>query len=91
MSTSGNPVNLEEEDDPHIGAVLLKMFLRDLPEPLLTFPGHSKILSMAGGCGYSVGGVALVCGKGLCVFNRCAWLMCTASDLCTMCMEILCC
>jgi Rho GTPase-activating protein 1 len=43
----GNPLCLADYDDPHIAAVLLKMFLRDLPEPLLTFPVHGKILEMA--------------------------------------------
>lgn len=31
-------------DDPHIAAVLLKTFLRDLEEPLLTFDLYEEVL-----------------------------------------------
>lgn len=33
----GEDVEFEPEDDSHVAAVLLKKFLRELPEPLLTF------------------------------------------------------
>lgn len=35
----GHTVSLYNFDDPHLAAVLLKKFLRDLPEPL--FPEHT--------------------------------------------------
>ena len=33
-ATSGHPVSLSAFGDPHIAAVLLKMFLRQLPDPI---------------------------------------------------------
>lgn len=34
MSTEGHVVSLDTFGDPHIAAVLLKKYLRDLPEPI---------------------------------------------------------
>ncbi|XP_063302795.1 rho GTPase-activating protein 8 isoform X1 [Pelobates fuscus] len=42
----GKPVNFDESDDPHIPAVVLKSFLRELPEPLLTFGSYQRILEI---------------------------------------------
>jgi Rho GTPase-activating protein 1 len=39
----GLPVDFLEYNDPHLAATTIKMFLRELPEPLLTFPLHSQI------------------------------------------------
>lgn len=35
-------------NDPHLAATTLKMFLRELPEPLLTFSLHSQISQLKG-------------------------------------------
>lgn len=50
----GEPVDLYEYADPHLAATLLKMFLRELPEPLLTFALHSKISQLKGTCLFTV-------------------------------------
>ena len=42
----GKEVDLFEYGDPHVAAVLIKLFLRDLPEPLLTFQAYSKIVGI---------------------------------------------
>ena len=44
----GVPVDFESYADPHLTATILKMFLRELPEPLMTFNLHSKIASLRG-------------------------------------------
>ncbi|XP_022241435.1 rho GTPase-activating protein 1-like [Limulus polyphemus] len=41
----GKPVNFEEHGDIHVAAVMIKSFLRELPEPLLTFDLYDDILS----------------------------------------------
>lgn len=43
--SAGERVDLFESADPHMAAVLIKMFLRELPEPLLTFRAYSKVMS----------------------------------------------
>ena len=35
-------------NDVHLVAVLLKLFLRELPEPLLTFAAYSHIMELKG-------------------------------------------
>lgn len=42
----GKPVNFEEYEDVHVAAVILKTFLRELPEPLLTFALYGQILDI---------------------------------------------
>lgn len=39
----GKEVDFSVYNDPHLVATILKMFLRELPEPLLTFSLHSRI------------------------------------------------
>ncbi|XP_067110832.1 rho GTPase-activating protein 8-like [Osmerus mordax] len=39
----GKPVSFEEYGDVHVAAVILKTFLRELPEPLLTFPLYGSL------------------------------------------------
>ncbi|XP_051814510.1 uncharacterized protein LOC110970939 isoform X7 [Acanthochromis polyacanthus] len=39
----GKPVNFDDYEDVHVAAVILKTFLRELPEPLLTFRLYSCI------------------------------------------------
>lgn len=39
----GQVVSLDSFDDPHLAAVLLKMYLRDLPEPLFPEPLYPVI------------------------------------------------
>lgn len=40
---SGKPVSFEQYSDVHVPAVILKTFLRELPEPLLTFTLYNQI------------------------------------------------
>ncbi|XP_029455943.1 rho GTPase-activating protein 8 isoform X5 [Rhinatrema bivittatum] len=42
----GKPVNFDEYGNIHIPAVILKTFLRELPEPLLTFECYNEILGI---------------------------------------------
>lgn len=42
----GKPVNFEQYNDVHVPAVILKTFLRELPEPLLTFRVYSQVLEI---------------------------------------------
>ncbi|XP_074554088.1 rho GTPase-activating protein 8-like [Halichoeres trimaculatus] len=39
----GKPVDFDEFSDVHVPAVILKTFLRELPEPLLTFRVYSQV------------------------------------------------
>uniref|UniRef100_A0A3Q3NDY4 Rho GTPase activating protein 8 n=1 Tax=Mastacembelus armatus TaxID=205130 RepID=A0A3Q3NDY4_9TELE len=39
----GKPVDFEQYDDVHVAAVILKTFLRELPEPLLTFRVYTQV------------------------------------------------
>ncbi|KAM4899418.1 rho GTPase-activating protein 1 [Sylvia borin] len=41
----GVPVDFQEYEDVHLPAVILKTFLRELPEPLLTFGLYSHVVS----------------------------------------------
>ena len=40
--------------DIHLVAVLLKLFLRELPEPLLTFDAYSHIMELKGLYNYNI-------------------------------------
>ncbi|XP_068128032.1 uncharacterized protein [Hyperolius riggenbachi] len=42
----GKPVNFDEYGDVHIAAGILKTFLRELPEPLLTFDSYRPVLEI---------------------------------------------
>ncbi|XP_072234104.1 rho GTPase-activating protein 8-like [Leuresthes tenuis] len=44
----GKPVDFEQYEDVHIPAVILKTFLRELPEPLLTFRVYSQVQEILG-------------------------------------------
>lgn len=41
---TGKKVNFEELGDPHLAAVILKLFLRELVEPILTFDLFNDII-----------------------------------------------
>uniref|UniRef100_A0A8C7K913 Rho GTPase-activating protein 8-like n=1 Tax=Oncorhynchus kisutch TaxID=8019 RepID=A0A8C7K913_ONCKI len=43
LYNQGKPVMFEQYGDIHVPAVILKTFLRELPEPLLTFPLYHQI------------------------------------------------
>lgn len=43
--SSGVPVDFQQYEDVHLPAVILKTFLRELPEPLLTFGLYSHVVS----------------------------------------------
>ncbi|KAL0625510.1 Rho GTPase-activating protein 8 [Plecturocebus cupreus] len=43
---AGKPVNFDDYGDIHIPAVILKTFLRELPQPLLTFQAYEQILGI---------------------------------------------
>ncbi|MGH0171866.1 UNVERIFIED_CONTAM: hypothetical protein FKN15_061789 [Acipenser sinensis] len=42
----GKPVNYDDYDDIHVPAVILKTFLRELPEPLLTYDLYEQVHSI---------------------------------------------
>ncbi|XP_076412577.1 rho GTPase-activating protein 8 isoform X1 [Peromyscus maniculatus bairdii] len=42
----GKPVNFDDYGDMHVPAVILKTFLRELPQPLLTFQAYEQILGI---------------------------------------------
>ncbi|KAM6987122.1 rho GTPase-activating protein 8-like [Aplochiton taeniatus] len=44
----GKPVDFEQFGDVHVPAVVLKTFLRELPEPLLTFRLYDQVLDIVG-------------------------------------------
>lgn len=44
----GEQVNFFEMDDVHLAAVILKTFLRELPEPLLTYKLYNDVVSFHG-------------------------------------------
>lgn len=44
---TGTPISFEEVNDVHLTAVILKTFLRELPEPLLTFNLYSYVVSFS--------------------------------------------
>uniref|UniRef100_A0A3Q1GZ58 Rho GTPase activating protein 1 n=1 Tax=Acanthochromis polyacanthus TaxID=80966 RepID=A0A3Q1GZ58_9TELE len=44
---SGGTVDFREMEDVHLAAVILKTFLRELPEPLLTFQLYNDIVNFA--------------------------------------------
>ncbi|CAH8650781.1 unnamed protein product [Schistosoma rodhaini] len=48
LYNNGETVDLRDYDDPHLAAVLLKSFLRELTEPLLTFELYDEILNTSG-------------------------------------------
>ncbi len=41
----GEEVSFSQLDDVHLAAVILKMFLRELPEPLLTYQLYNDIVN----------------------------------------------
>lgn len=43
----GTPVNFQQYDDVHLTAVILKTFLRELPEPLLTFNLYNYVVGFS--------------------------------------------
>ena len=47
MFNEGKPVNFDVYDDVHLPAVLLKTFLRELKEPLLTFGIFNGVVAMS--------------------------------------------
>ena len=57
----GKPVNFDDYGDVHLPAVILKTFLRELPQPLLTFEAYEQILEITSmyppGCQPGVPGV----------------------------------
>ena len=44
----GEKVEFREYSDVHLAAVLIKLFLRELPEPLLTFKAYDTITELRG-------------------------------------------
>ncbi|CAL8323477.1 unnamed protein product [Lota lota] len=44
----GKPVSFQQHGDVHVPAVILKTFLRELPEPLLTFAPYQQVLDITG-------------------------------------------
>ncbi|XP_027622556.1 LOW QUALITY PROTEIN: rho GTPase-activating protein 8 [Tupaia chinensis] len=46
LYNQGKPVNFDDYGDIHVPAVTLKTFLRELPQPLLTFTAYEQILEL---------------------------------------------
>ncbi|XP_045867154.1 rho GTPase-activating protein 8 isoform X1 [Meles meles] len=46
LYNQGKPVNFDDYGDIHVPAVILKTFLRELPQPLLTFRAYEQILGI---------------------------------------------
>ncbi|PNJ37293.1 PRR5-ARHGAP8 isoform 1 [Pongo abelii] len=46
LYNQGKPVNFDDYGDIHIPAVILKTFLRELPQPLLTFQAYEQVLGI---------------------------------------------
>lgn len=46
----GKPVNYDDYDDVHVAAVILKTFLRELPEPLITFRAYGHVQELLSEC-----------------------------------------
>ena len=46
-STTGEDVNYAEYKDPHLVANLLKIYLRELPDPLLTYALYPRFVEAA--------------------------------------------
>ncbi|XP_074128248.1 rho GTPase-activating protein 8 isoform X1 [Sminthopsis crassicaudata] len=46
LYNQGKPVNFDDYNDIHVPAVILKTFLRELPQPLLTFEAYEQILTI---------------------------------------------
>ncbi|XP_054878052.1 rho GTPase-activating protein 8-like isoform X1 [Poeciliopsis prolifica] len=46
LYNQGKPVNFDLYQDVHVAAVILKTFLRELPEPLLTFRVYGQVLEL---------------------------------------------
>ncbi|GAB1299686.1 Rho GTPase-activating protein 8 [Apodemus speciosus] len=46
LYNQGKPVNFDDYGDMHLPAVVLKAFLRELPQPLLTFQAYEQILGI---------------------------------------------
>lgn len=46
----GEQVNFFEIDDVHLAAVILKTFLRELPEPLLTYNLYDEVVTFHSEC-----------------------------------------
>lgn len=55
LNVPGKPVNFDLYGDPHVPAVVLKTFLRELPEPLLTFRVFGPVQELLGECGHVTG------------------------------------
>ena len=45
---AGEKVEFHEQSDVHLAAVLIKLFLRELPQPLLTFESYDSITQLKG-------------------------------------------
>lgn len=46
----GKPVNYDDYGDVHVAAVILKTFLRELPEPLITFRAYGRVQDLLSEC-----------------------------------------
>lgn len=48
VGSAGRPVDFDQYQDVHLPAVILKTFLRELPEPLLTFRVYTQVQELLG-------------------------------------------
>lgn len=47
-NTTGEKLDFAEYRDPHLAAVIMKLFLRELPEPLMTYNAYPHIIELRG-------------------------------------------
>ena len=48
IASSGQPISFEQYGDIHLAACVLKTFLRDLSEPLMTYRLYPELLGLSG-------------------------------------------
>ncbi len=56
---TGEEVNFADYGDPHLAAVLMKLFLREMPEPLLTTSAYKHLKQITGTTAASIAGLAV--------------------------------
>ncbi len=67
-------MDLSELGDCHLSAVLMKLFLRELPEPLLTFRAYASIVEIRGKLSLYVQSLwCVVCGVWCVVWCGVVW------------------